>query len=276
MNIADTLYYGQSLLTQSDSPKTDSQYLLCHVLDCDITYLHVQKDKHLTDIQQAKFKRLIKSRQQGQPVAYLIGCCGFWTLDLMVTQDTLIPRADTELLVELALHKIKPQMVVADLGTGSGAVALAIAVTNPLNKVLAMDYSLAALEVARHNAGKNDINNVLFWQGSWLAAIRDNSIDMVVSNPPYIKDDDPHLLRGDVRFEPLSALTSGVDGLSDIFLIIKQAARCLKPSGWLLIEHGHQQAESVRTALISMGFIDVHSYQDLARHDRVMVGRLAA
>ncbi len=274
MNIVEALHYGESLLTVADSPQLDSQHLLCHVLGCRPTYLHTWPDKIMTDEQQAGFKQLIAQRKKGQPVAYLVGQCGFWTLDLKVTADTLIPRPDTELLVSLALEKMQPDMIVADLGTGSGAVALAIAAERPMNNVFAMDCCLQAINVAQYNAEYNHIANVIFWQGNWLSAVRDNGIDMVVSNPPYIKEGDWHLSQGDVRFEPLGALASGTDGLMDIRRIIKQARRCLKPSGWLLIEHGYQQADAVQAAFVESGFIAVKSYQDFGGNDRVVAGQL--
>ena len=275
MNISEALYYGQLVLTAEDSPQLDSQRLLCYVLGCRIGYLHTWPDKVLTHQQKTLFEYLIARRKRGHPVAYLVGFCGFWTLDIKVTTDTLIPRPDTELLVALALAKIKPEMIVADLGTGSGAVALAIAKEQPIIKMFAMDCCLKAINVARRNADYNTINNVVFWQGDWLSAIKDKSIDMIVSNPPYIEAGDTHLSQGDVRFEPRGALVSGDDGLADIRRIIKEARYCLKLSGWLLIEHGYQQADSVKTIFAEAGFVAVKSYQDFGGNDRVVAGQLA-
>jgi len=274
MKIAEAIQYGRTVLVNSDSSDIDSQVLLCHCLKCQTTYLHTWPDKILTDIQRLEFTDLIKQRMDGKPIAHLIGQRGFWSLDLKVTADTLIPRPDTELLVTLALAKLRADMLVIDLGTGTGAIALSLACEKPKAKVLAMDFSLAALNVAKQNAYHHNLNNVIFWQGSWLSAIADNTLDMVVSNPPYIKVDDPHLSQGDVRFEPKSALVSGTDGLEDIRMIIEQAQRCLKLSGWLLVEHGYHQAQQVQQLFLDAGFTKISSHQDFGGNDRVVIGQL--
>ncbi len=274
MNISQAVTYGYNLLTQSESPERDSQFLLCYILNCTTVYLHSQADQCLTQQQLTQFDQLLQQRQQGQPIAHIIGRRGFWTLDLQITPDTLIPRPDTELLVELALSKIKPDMLVADLGTGSGAIALSLAQEHPLATILAMDYSMPALIVAKKNAAIHQLNNVSFWHGHWLDAIADNSMNMVVSNPPYIQQDDPHLSQGDVRFEPLSALTSGVDGLDDIRKIVEQARKCLKMSGWLLVEHGYDQAQQVQDLFQQAGYINITSHKDLGDNDRVVMGQI--
>lgn len=273
MNISQALKQGAMTLSESDSPDSDSQALLCHVLACNPTYLHMWSDKQLTEEQQSQFQFYIEQRQTGQPVAYLTGQRGFWSLDLKVNNATLIPRPDTELLVSLALTKLEPAMVVVDLGTGSGAIALSIAHELPKVKVVAMDYSSAALTVAQENAYTHHLDNVAFWRGSWLEAIADNSVDLVVSNPPYIEQEDPHLLQGDVRFEPMTALASGVDGLDDIRLIVQQAQRCLKSLGWLMIEHGYHQSIQVQSLLHSAGFTNVSAHQDFGGQDRVVIGQ---
>jgi len=274
MTIVEALQYSRAILAGSDSPEIDSQVLLCHVLSCATSYLHTWPDKALTPEQRDQFDQLIKQRQQGRPVAHLTGQRGFWSLDLNVSEDTLIPRPDTELLVNLALAKIEANMIVADLGTGSGAIALSLAIENPLIPILAMDYSLPALMVAQQNAAIHQLTNVVFWRGSWLDAIADDALDIVVSNPPYIEANDPHLKQGDVRFEPISALASGQDGLDDIRQIIKQSQRCLKPKGWLMIEHGYQQAEQVSTLFQQAGFTAISSQQDYGANDRVVIGQL--
>jgi len=275
MNIAEALRHGQVELSGGDSPEIDSRVLLCYLLDCPTSYLHAWSDKLLTDQQQGLWFELIERRQHGYPVAYLTGQRGFWTLDLRVTADTLIPRPDTELLVSLALERLKPAMYVADLGTGSGAIALSLAVEQPAAQILAIDFSMAALLVAKENAINHQLGNVSFWQGSWLAAIADKSLDMVVSNPPYIEANDVHLSQGDVRFEPLAALASGIDGLDDIRLIVKQARRCLKLGGWLMVEHGYDQAKHVQQLFSEAGFSDVSSRQDFGGNDRVTIGLVA-
>jgi len=273
MNIAEALVYGRSILTDSDSPEIDSQVLLGYVLTCSKSYFHTWPEKSLTGEQKAQFETLIEQRQQGRPVAHLTGQRGFWSLDLKVTADTLIPRPDTELLVSLALEAIEPDMMVADLGTGSGAIALSIAQEMPSTRVFACDESAPALKVAKANAVNNQISNVQFWQGSWLCAITDLCLDMVVSNPPYIEADDEHLSQGDVRFEPMSALASGADGLDDIRHIVVQAKQCLKPAGWLLIEHGYHQAEQVQLLFSEAGFINISSHKDYGDNDRVVMGQ---
>ncbi len=275
MNIAEALRYGHVELSDGDSPDIDSRVLLCYLLDCPTSYLHAWSDKLLTDEQQARWLALIQQRQQGYPVAYLMAKRGFWTLDLKVTADTLIPRPDTELLVSLALEKLKPAMCVADLGTGSGAIALSLASEQPAAHIIAMDFSMAALLVAKENALNHQLSNVSFWQGSWLAAIADKSFHMVVSNPPYIEASDVHLSQGDVRFEPLSALASGIDGLDDIRLIVKQAQRCLKTGGWLMVEHSYDQALKVQQLFSDAGFSEVSSRQDYGGNDRVTIGIVA-
>jgi release factor glutamine methyltransferase len=275
MNIAEALEYGYVELSDGDSSEIDSRILLCYMLDCSTSYLHAWSDQLLTDEQQARWIELIQQRQQGYPVAYLMGKRGFWTLDLKVTVNTLIPRPDTELLVSLALEKLKPAMCVADLGTGSGAVALSLATEQPAALIIAMDFSMAALVVAKENALNHQLSNVSFWRGSWLAAIADKSFHMVVSNPPYIETSDIHLSQGDVRFEPLSALASGIDGLDDIRLIVIQAQRCLKTGGWLMVEHGYDQAINVQQLFKEAGFSEVSSRQDFGGNDRVTMGIVA-
>ncbi len=274
LNIANALSYGRQELQSSDSPDVDTQVLLCHVLDCQTVYLHSWSDQELSMAQQQQFEGYLQLRNNGRPVAHIIGQRGFWSLDLKVTDATLIPRPDTELLVELALAKIQPTMTVVDLGTGTGAIALSLAVEHTDTTIFASDYSEGALAVAQHNARANQLSNVHFIQASWLTACQDECFDMVVSNPPYIEDDDPHLLAGDVRFEPLSALASGADGLDDIRLIVEQAHRCLRADGWLLVEHGYHQAKQVRDLFTGAGFNHVSSHQDFGGNDRVVMGQL--
>jgi len=273
MNIVQALQYGCTALKNSDSPEVDSQVLLCSLMACSRSYLHTWPEKVLDSSQQKHFKELIEQRQQGQPVAHLTGQRGFWSLDLKVTADTLIPRPDTELLVSLALDKLTPNMRVADLGTGSGAIGLSLAQEDSSITLFASDASWPALEVAKHNAIKHQLNNVQFWNGSWLEAITDHSLDMVVSNPPYIEADDVHLSQGDVRFEPMSALASGSDGLDDIRQIIVQAKRCLKPTAWLFIEHGYDQADQVMSLFLAAGFTNISSHKDYGDNDRVVMGQ---
>lgn len=228
-----------------------------------------------TPAQAEAFERLVHARESGTPVAYLLGRRAFWSLDLAVTPAVLIPRPETELLVELALDRL-PQDVacaVADLGTGSGAIALAVAHERPLARVCATDLSADALAVARANARSLGLDNVEFAQGVWCEPLGGTRFDLIVSNPPYIATDDPHLGRGDLRHEPLSALASGVDGLDAIRAIIATTPAHLSPGGWLLIEHGWEQAPQVRELLERQGWRGAASMRDLAGHERVTLAR---
>ncbi len=255
--------------------RIDAELLLLHLVNQSPSWLIAHADDELAPDLLAAYADLIDRRLAGAPVAYLVGHRGFWTLDLEVTPDTLIPRPDTELLVELALERL-PQDVscsVADLGTGSGAVALAIAVERPLSEVIATDASAAALAVARRNADRHLIGNVRFLQGDWLSPLASQRFDLVVSNPPYIESDDAHLSQGDLRFEPAAALASGNDGLDDIRHIVRNAAIHLHPGGWLLFEHGWNQGDAARVLLIDAGYTQVFTAQDLGRQDRVSGGR---
>lgn len=226
---------------------------------------------------QAAFAALLERRIAGEPVAYITGKRGFWTLDLQVTPATLIPRADTERLVELALERLPPgrALQVADLGTGSGAIALAIASERPQAQVLATDASADALAVARANAHSHGLANVAFAHGDWCAPLDGRRFDLIASNPPYIEAGDAHLEQGDLRFEPASALASGADGLDDIRHIVGQVRTHLLPGGWLLLEHGFDQGEPVRALLLQAGLIQVQTAQDLEGRDRVTLGRNA-
>jgi len=253
--------------------------LIAHALGRSRTWLFAHGD-HVPDASDAaQIERLLSARAQGVPVAQLTGKRGFWTLDLAVNEHTLIPRAETELLVELALARlpVDAALSVADLGTGTGAIALALASERPLLRVIATDASLQALAVARANALRLGIGNVEFRQGDWCAALAANeTAAMIVSNPPYLGEDDPHLQQGDLRFEPQSALVSGADGLDAIRQIVSQALQYLGPGGWLLLEHGQSQGAAVRDVLLKAGWIDVHSERDLESRERVSLGRRAS
>ena len=253
----------------------EAEILLGHVLQRERAWLFAHAD-FVPDAGQAEqFRDLVAARQRGEPVAYLIGHRGFWTLDLLVTPAVLIPRPETEVLVELALARIPlgVEFRVVDLGTGSGAIALAIASERPHTHVLATDASAAALAVAKANAQRFGINNVEFAEGNWCAPLGTRVFDMMVSNPPYIAVDDAHLAQGDLRFEPGSALASGADGLDAIRQIIDAAPRHLASGGWLLLEHGFDQGASVRGLLGQCGLIEVQTWQDLADQDRISGGR---
>lgn len=254
----------------------DAEHLLLHVLARPRSWLFAHADDAVTATEAAGFRALVERRAQGEPVAYLTGSRGFWTLELAVTPATLVPRPDTELLVELALARLPADADarVADLGTGSGAIALAIAKERPLAQMVATDASAAALEVAQGNARRNGLGNVAFRAGSWLAPLAGERFDLVASNPPYIAEGDPHLSQGDLRFEPAMALSSGVDGLDDIRTIVKAAPAYLRPGGWLLLEHGWDQGDAVRALLLDAGFVEATTERDLEGRDRVTLGRM--
>lgn len=252
--------------------RLEAELLLLHVLGKPRSWLIAHADDDLDGNQVKAFDTLVQRRRDGEPVAYITGHRGFWTLNLEVTPATLIPRPETELLVELALARMTATTRVADLGTGSGAIALAIARECPTAKVVATDASADALAVAARNASKHGIANVRFAHGSWLAALAGERFELIVSNPPYIEADDPHLAQGDLRFEPASALASGTDGLDDIRQIVAQARDHLEPGGSLLMEHGWNQGAAVREVLSAAGYRDVFTEQDLEQRDRVSGG----
>ncbi len=256
----------------------DAQLLLAHALGRDRGWLYAHAGDSVEADAQARFAGLLARRQAGEPVAYLRGRQGFWTLDLAVTRDTLIPRPETERLVELALERLPAgvPLRLADLGTGSGAIALALASERPLARVDAVDASGAALAVARENAAAAGLDNVDFHHGHWFEPLAGRRYDLVASNPPYIAAGDPHLRRGDLRHEPPMALASGSDGLEAIRSIARAAPVHLLPGGWLLLEHGHDQGAAVRAVLHEAGFESVATARDLEQRDRVGLGRLPA
>lgn len=256
----------------------EAELLLLHVLGRERGWLFAHATDVLDPVTAEAFAALLQRRIAGEPVAYLLGRRGFWTLDLAVSPATLIPRPETERLVELALERL-PEGVplrIADLGTGSGAIALALASERPQAHVLATDMSAAALAVAADNARAHGLANVAFRRGSWHAPLAGERFDLIASNPPYIASDDPHLARGDLRFEPATALASGHDGLDDIRLIIAGAPAHLQPGGWLLMEHGWDQGEPIRALLADAGFVEVDTAVDLEQRDRVSLGRWPA
>ncbi|MBP6796530.1 MAG: peptide chain release factor N(5)-glutamine methyltransferase [Luteimonas sp.] len=257
---------------------SDAELLLAHALGRPRSWLYAHADTVAPAAEAARFEGLVQRRARGEPVAYLCGHRGFWTLDLMVTPDTLIPRPETERLVELALERLPRtgSARVADLGTGSGAIALALARERPCARVAATDASAAALAVAGANARAAGLANVCFHAGDWFAALPGQRFDLVASNPPYIADGDPHLHEGDLRFEPSAALSSGQDGLDAIRTIVADAPAHLLPGGWLLLEHGWTQGAAVRALLESAGFIEIDTHRDLEARERVTAGRLAA
>jgi len=255
--------------------RIDAEVLLSYVLDKPRSWLIAHADDTLSPDHASAYALLIEQREAGEPIAYITGRRGFWSLDLEVTTATLIPRPETELLVELALERLPIDQAsrVLDLGTGSGPIALAIARERPAAQVMATDASNDALVVAQHNARRHHIGNISFVCGDWFAPLGDKRFDVIVSNPPYIESNDPHLQQGDLRFEPMSALASGADGLDDIRRIIRDAGLHLMPGGWLLFEHGWQQGEAARALLRDAGFVELSTARDLEQRDRVSLGR---
>lgn len=266
------------LLTQARTAidVADADILLAHALGKPRSWLFAHAHDMLGPEDAVRFQALAARRSAGEPVAYLTGTRGFWTLELDVSPATLIPRPETELLVEQALARLPEAqpLQVADLGTGSGAVALALAKERPQAQVVATDFSSEALEVAKRNAVRNRITNVSFRCGSWLQPLAGMTFDMIVSNPPYIAAADPHLTQGDLRFEPASALASGDDGLDAIRSILLDAGTVLRAGGWLLLEHGWEQGAAIRQRMALAGYCDVATVQDWEARDRVTLGRL--
>ncbi len=274
MLIGQALRWAVEQLKDGDSPRADADILLAHVLGRPRSYLLAWPERDLSPGQWTAFQALVERRARGEPVAYLTGSREFFGLDLAVSNAVLIPRPETELLVEAALERLPGgSCMVADLGSGSGAIALAIAKMRPDTRVVAVDASRQALEVARTNAERLGLRNVELREGDWCKGLADERFAMIVSNPPYICEDDPHLARGDVRFEPAMALASGADGLDAIRAIVACAPLHLSPGGWLLFEHGFDQAEAVAGLMRKAGFIDVESLRDLLGHERVTLGR---
>ncbi|MBZ2206153.1 peptide chain release factor N(5)-glutamine methyltransferase [Massilia soli] len=253
----------------------ENRILLCHALGLTRVGLITQSERAITQAEADALGALVARRLHGEPIAYIVGRREFFGLDFLVTGAVLIPRPDTELLVELALERLAPQGRVLDMGTGSGAIAVALAHTRRDAQVTALDVSPAALDVARQNAVTHGAR-VRLVQSDWFGAIEGERFDMVVSNPPYIASGDDHLSQGDLRFEPAGALTDHADGLSALRTIVKGAPAHLEAGGWLLMEHGYDQAQQVRDLLTAHGYDEVASWRDLAGIERVTGGRRAA
>jgi len=266
---------GESELRGGDSPRLDAEVLLAGARRCSRAALFRDRDEAPTAEVSELYLGWIAERARGVPVAYLVGRREFWSLDLEVTAATLIPRPETELLVERALVLIGDGAGtrVADLGTGSGAIALAIASERPAAGVVATDRCEAALAVAARNAARLGIRNVSFRQGDWYGPLAGEVFDVIVSNPPYVRAGDPHLREGDPRFEPETALVGGADGLEAIREIVANGGSHLAPGGSLAVEHGQEQGAAVRELMIAVGYRDVLTYRDLANRERATFGR---
>ncbi len=276
--IRQALQHARDMLSELPHSEAalEADLLLCRILGKPRSHLIAWPDAELTPAQQQAYEALLQRRCSGEPLAHITGEREFWSLTLRVTPDTLIPRPDTELLVERALAHLDPRSTgrIADLGTGSGAIALALCHECPGLQIDASDRIPAALEVAKDNARRLGCERIRFHLGDWCQALPEGAVyDLLLSNPPYIEADDPHLSQGDLPREPLSALASGADGLDDIRRIARQAPGRLKPGGWLILEHGYRQADAVQACLTAAGLDQVTTYPDLAGHPRVTEGR---
>ena len=266
---------GQALAgAQRIIDAVDARVLLCHVMQRDAAYLIAHAEEALDPQRAGAFDALAARRAAGEPIAYITGTREFFGLEFRVTPAVLVPRPETELLVELALARIaqEQECQVLDLGAGSGCVAISIARHRSRARVTAIDCSTEALALARENAQVHGIRDVVFAPGEWFDPVPGERFDLIVANPPYVAEDDPHLARGDLRFEPRIALVAGADGLDAIRAIVAGAERHLVPRGWLLLEHGYEQGATCRALLQTAGFRGVGSWRDLAGHERVSGG----
>ncbi|WP_340121084.1 peptide chain release factor N(5)-glutamine methyltransferase [Methylobacter svalbardensis] len=269
--LADAAY---TLGLVTDSALLDAEVLLCLALNKPRSHLRAWPDKLLQPEQLATFTALLEQRQKGTPIAYITGNREFWSRDFQVSPDVLIPRPDTELLIELSLQLIPADepFKIIDLGTGSGIIAITLAAEHPHTKISATDVSVAALRIARLNADRHKINNVQFYQSNWYSDVPDTKFNLIISNPPYIAEDDSHLQQGDVRFEPQTALCAAEQGLSDIKIIATLARNHLELDGHLLIEHGYDQQQQVQALFKDLHYDKVQTYKDLSGQPRVTYG----
>lgn len=275
--IKQALAQADSLQAVSDSWRLDAELLLARAIDKPREYLFTWPDRELTGIELDDFAAYCARRATGEPVSYILGKQAFWNFELLVNPSVLIPRPETELLVETAIALLEPRHSagarVLDLGTGSGAIALALASHNPHWQLCAVDSSEAALAVARENAERLSLGDIEFIKTSWCDGLQADHFDLIAANPPYVERGDRHLTQGSLPFEPISALVAEDAGLADIRTIAEQARRCLRQDSWLLIEHGFQQREDVRKILLDAGYEAIECLQDLAGQDRMTKAR---
>ncbi|MHA4826439.1 peptide chain release factor N(5)-glutamine methyltransferase [Enterobacter ludwigii] len=276
MEFQHWLRQAASELSASESPKRDAEILLEFVTGKVRTYLLAFGETQLSAEQEAQLATLLARRKTGEPVAHLVGEREFWSLPLYVSPATLIPRPDTECLVEQALSRLPAQACrILDLGTGTGAIVLALASERPDCEVTAVDVMPDAVALAQRNVARLGFPNVTVLQSSWFSALDNRTFGMIVSNPPYIDEHDPHLTQGDVRFEPLTALVAANEGLADIVHIVTTSRQHLLPGGWLLVEHGWTQGDAVRDVFIAAGYRAVETCRDYGGNDRLTLGQWA-
>ncbi|WJG08249.1 peptide chain release factor N(5)-glutamine methyltransferase [Aliiglaciecola sp. LCG003] len=274
MSIQQLLDWAIVQLALGESPRLDARILLSHCTNLSITQLMTWPDKSIDETPEKQFRDLVQQRKVGHPVAHLIGYRDFWTLSLNVTPDTLIPRPETELLIEQALQLDLPREArVLDLGTGTGAIALSLASEQADWQITGADFSAKAVQLAKSNGVKNHLEQVTFLQSNWFEQIPLQSFDLIVSNPPYVESDSPYLAQGDVRFEPASALTSGSTGLDDITQIVKNATSYLSSKGWLMLEHGLGQAPEIAKLFLNSGYQNIFHAEDLNGVTRISAAR---
>ena len=261
------------LAAASDSPRLDAELLLCHSINLPRSYLFAHPEDVLDNTTFDRFDALLRRRLDGEPMAYIMGSKEFWSHELLVSPATLVPRPETELLVDLALREIprKAEWQILDLGTGSGAIAVALAAERLMCQITAVDISEAALAIARENARQLELSNITFAHGSWSAPVRDRQFDLIVSNPPYVRAGDPALTN--LRHEPVEALAAGADGLDAIRALAAECGQILKANGVLLIEHGADQYGDVAAILAASDWTDILNHKDFAGHPRVTVAR---
>ncbi|MEN4753183.1 peptide chain release factor N(5)-glutamine methyltransferase [Pseudomonas sp. Ps21-P2] len=263
-------------LPDSPTARLDAELLLAAALGKPRSFLHTWPERIVSTEAAHAFDGYLKRRRTGEPVAYILGLQGFWNIDLEVAPHTLIPRPETEMLVETALELLPGAIphTLLDLGTGTGAIALSLAKDRPQWSVTAVDRVEEAVELAERNRQRLHLDNAKVFHSHWFSAVEGQRFDLILSNPPYIASNDPHLVEGDVRFEPSSALVSGADGLDDLRLIVSQAPVHLEAGGWLLLEHGYDQGAAVRELLLAHGFEEIKTRRDLGDHERITFGRV--
>ncbi len=266
---------ADALALISDSALLDAEILLCLALNKPRSHLRTWPDKPLQPEHLTAFRALLEQRQKGVPIAYITGNREFWSRDFLVTPDVLIPRPDTELLIELSLNLIPTDepFKIIDLGTGSGIIAITLAAERPHAQLSATDFSPAALRIAQLNAERHHIDNIKFYQSNWFADLPNTKFNLIISNPPYIAEDDKHLQQGDVRFEPRTALSAAEQGLGDIKIIADVARDYLEPCGHLLVEHGYDQLQQVQALFKDLHYDKVQTYTDLSGQPRVTYGQ---